>query len=138
MTDIIKPRKTGRPLRDFDPSIFEQLCFVQCTVDEIELILKTDQRVVDKWCMRYYEVDFHTAYKRYSSGGKSSLRRDQYKLAKKNASMAIWLGKQWLGQKDIPQELEEFNGKLASLFDMIKGINLQNNPKIQSINNIKA
>jgi len=113
-------KKTGRPLRDFDASTFEQLCFVQCTVDEIELILRTDQRTVDKWCKRHYDIDFSTAYKRFSSGGKSSLRRDQYKLARKNASMGIWLGKQWLGQRDIPQEIEAFNGKLASLFDMIK------------------
>ena len=29
-----------------------------------------------------------------------SLRRIQYKLAEKNATMALWLGKQYLGQKD--------------------------------------
>ena len=30
------------------------------------------------------------------------LRRSQFKLAEKNAAMAIFLGKQYLGQKDIP------------------------------------
>lgn len=115
-------KKAGRPPRDFDPAIFEQLCFVQCTKDEMELILRTDQRVINKWCERHYDIDFDTAYKRFSAGGKSSLRRDQYKLAKGNASMAIWLGKQWLGQRDIPQEIEQFNGKLASLLDMIKNL----------------
>ena len=29
-----------------------------------------------------------------------SLRRKQWNLAKTNATMAIWLGKQYLGQKD--------------------------------------
>lgn len=29
-----------------------------------------------------------------------SLRRKQFKLAENNAAMAIWLGKQYLGQKD--------------------------------------
>lgn len=33
--------------------------------------------------------------------GKISLRRSQFQLAEKNASMAIWLGKQYLGQKDV-------------------------------------
>lgn len=32
--------------------------------------------------------------------GKASLRRIQWKQAEKSATMAIWLGKQWLGQKD--------------------------------------
>ena len=29
-----------------------------------------------------------------------SLRRTQFKLAEKNPTMAIWLGKQYLGQRD--------------------------------------
>ena len=32
--------------------------------------------------------------------GKISLRRKQWQLAEKSASMAIWLGKQYLGQRD--------------------------------------
>ena len=32
--------------------------------------------------------------------GRASLRRSQFRLAEKNATMAIWLGKQYLGQKD--------------------------------------
>jgi hypothetical protein len=34
------------------------------------------------------------------SAGKASLRLIQFNLAKKSTAMAIWLGKQWLGQKD--------------------------------------
>lgn len=32
--------------------------------------------------------------------GKASLRRIQWKQAARSTTMAIWLGKQWLGQKD--------------------------------------
>jgi hypothetical protein len=32
--------------------------------------------------------------------GLASLRRKQFTMAESNASMAIWLGKQYLGQKD--------------------------------------
>ena len=32
--------------------------------------------------------------------GKISLRRKQWQLAEKSASMAIWLGKQYLNQRD--------------------------------------
>jgi hypothetical protein len=31
----------------------------------------------------------------------------QFKLAAKNASMAIWLGKQYLGQRDEPEQVVE-------------------------------
>lgn len=50
--------------------------------------------------------------------GKISLRRAQFKLAKKSANMAIWLGKQWLGQQDkvkvISEEIED-DGFLSAL-----------------------
>lgn len=49
-------------------------------------------------------MTFADTYKSKSQVGKSSLRRAQWKLAEKNASMAIWLGKQYLGQRDEPEE----------------------------------
>lgn len=35
--------------------------------------------------------------------GKASLRRTQFKLAETNVAMAIWLGKQLLGQRDVTE-----------------------------------
>jgi hypothetical protein len=49
-------------------------------------------------------MTFADTYKSKSQVGKSSLRRAQWKLAEKNASMAIWLGKQYLEQKDIVEQ----------------------------------
>lgn len=45
--------------------------------------------------------------------GRISLRRAQMKLVEKgNAAMSIWLGKQWLNQRDVtPIELSGPNGK---------------------------
>lgn len=113
-------KKIGRPKRDFDKQIFEGLCNVCCTVDEIESIFKTDIRTVDLWCEREYSNPFSTVYKELSANGKASVRRNQLNLSKTNASMAIWLGKQWLGQRDLPREVEEFNGTLALLLDRLK------------------
>ena len=36
---------------------------------------------------------------------KIKLRRNQLKLSEKSASMAIWLGKQMLDQKENPQDV---------------------------------
>ena len=38
---------------------------------------------------------------------KIKLRRNQIKLSEKSASMAIWLGKQLLGQVENPNEIKE-------------------------------
>ena len=45
-------------------------------------------------------MSFAEAFKKYSDKGKMSLRRTQFKLAERSASMAIWLGKQMLDQED--------------------------------------
>lgn len=50
---------------------------------------------------------------------KIKLRNNQYRMSEKNASMGIWLGKQWLGQRDVPLEIKEFNGKLAELLERL-------------------
>ena len=107
----------GRPKRDFDPNVLEGLCHLQCTKDEIEHFFKTDHRVIDRWCHREYQESFDSIYKKLSSGGKTSLRRNQFNLSKKSASMAIFLGKNWLGQKDH-QEITNVNSPYQDAIDL--------------------
>jgi hypothetical protein len=45
-------------------------------------------------------MSFTEYYKQKSSKGKMSLRRRQFQMAETNPTMAIWLGKQYLGQTD--------------------------------------
>ena len=45
-------------------------------------------------------MNFSEIFKEKRGLGKISLRRNQWRLAEKSATMAIWLGKQYLGQKD--------------------------------------
>lgn len=127
-----KKKKRTRPLRDFDPKIFEGLCHVQCTVDEIEKIFRTDQRTVDKWCQRHYKETFSTMYKTFAQGGRASLRRSQFNLSKTNASMCIWLGKQYLGQKDEPSYKNTFDGELARILDTLKALKKEN-PQLREV-----
>ena len=94
----------GRPKKPIDWNIFESLCEIQCTQGEIASVLKINVDTLHDRSVAHYELPYSEIYKRYSEGGKSSLRRIQFNLAKKNASMAIWLGKQWLGQKDISRD----------------------------------
>ena len=116
-------KKSGRPRKEINWELFESLCQLQCTQVEIASVLKVDSETLrDHARVQYNEPDFSLIYKRFSEGGKASLRRNQYNLSKKNASMAIWLGKQWLGQRDHDDKdkLAPNDGKLDSLIDGLK------------------
>lgn len=90
----------ARPQIQIDQKQFESLCNMQCTLQEIAGFFKCSIDTIERWCERTYDESFADTYKKYSQNGKISLRRYQFKLAEKNASMAIWLGKQYLGQTD--------------------------------------
>jgi hypothetical protein len=98
-------RPVGRPHKPIDQTTFEELCKLHCTHSEICSTLHSARETVEDWCLRTYREDFSSAYKRFSEMGKPSLRRNQYKAAQKgNPTMLIWLGKQWLGQRDREEE----------------------------------
>ncbi len=103
---VVPPVKNigGRPPKEINWLVFEGLCEIQCTVSEIASVLKVSEDTLYRRVPEHYEEPYASVYKKYAEGGKSSLRRIQFNLAKKNTSMAIWLGKQWLGQKDISKE----------------------------------
>jgi hypothetical protein len=91
---------TGRPEKEIDWNMFEQLCHIQCTQTEIASFFKIHHDTLADRVVKQYGDTYSSIYKRYADGGKMSLRRMQLKLAQKNAAMAIWLGKQYLGQRD--------------------------------------
>lgn len=95
----------GRPKRDIDWNQFEQLCGIKCTQSEIASIMRISPDTLSDRCQDQYGEDYSSAYKRLSESGNCSLRRNQFVLSKKNATMAIFLGKQWLGQRD-PEPLQ--------------------------------
>lgn len=99
-------KKTGRPPKQIDNEQFEKLCGLQCTEEEIAGWFKCSVDTINRWTVKTYNQTFAEVYKKFSSDGKTSLRRYQFKLAQTNASMAIWLGKQYLGQREPAQELE--------------------------------
>lgn len=56
---------------------------------------------VTLWRMFKRWPDTQDAYEDGKNAGKIGLRRDQFALAKKNATMGIFLGMNYLGQKDL-------------------------------------
>lgn len=94
----------ARPQKEIDKKQFESLCGLQCTRDEICGWFDVTAKTLDRWCKQTYRESFSTVFQQKRSTGKISLRRRQWRLAEKNANMAIWLGKQYLGQSDRPEE----------------------------------
>ncbi len=90
----------ARPKKEIDKNQFENLCALQCTKEEMCGFFDISEKTLDSWCKRTYGQGFSLVFNQKRGRGKISLRRAQFRLAEKNANMAIWLGKQWLGQKD--------------------------------------
>ena len=111
---------TGRPPIDIDQKQFEKLCAIQCTEEEIAAWFKCSIDTINNWCKSTYGATFSDTYKIYSADGKISLRRIQMKLAEKNPSMAIFLGKNMLGQSDRVEQTVYEVEDLSSLADMLK------------------
>lgn len=102
----------GRPRKKIDKDQFEKLCQMQCTLVEIAGFFRCSDDTIENWCKREYKQNFSDIYKTLSVGGKISLRRTQFKLAEKSPAMAIFLGKQYLGQSDVvSQEITGAGGE---------------------------
>lgn len=95
----------ARPRADIDKDQFEGLCKLQCTKEEICDFFGITDKTLDAFCRREYHESFSVVFRQKRQRGKVSLRRRQWKLAEKNANMAIWLGKQYLGQRDEPEQV---------------------------------
>ena len=118
----------ARPKIEIDWEGFDKLCNLMCTKDEIANYFYCSDDTISRAIKRKFKMSFAEYYKKKSIGGKISLRRAQFQRAigdrdpatgnlRNNGSvvMQIWLGKQYLGQAELPIEgLEE----MPSGFDL--------------------
>lgn len=118
-------QKMGRPKKQIDKEQFEALCEIQCTQSEICSVLKVSEKTLIAWCKDTYNDTFSNTYKTFSEDGKKSLRRMQFESARKgNVAMQIWLGKQYLGQRDRTEVTENVaSNKLDSLLEQLDDSN---------------
>jgi hypothetical protein len=109
----------ARPRKEIDKEQFEKLCGLQCTEQEIcDWFFITD-KTLSAWCKRTYGVGFSEVFRIKRNRGKIALRRKQFKLADSSASMAIWLGKNYLDQTDGQADSGgEINELLRSLHEL--------------------
>jgi len=113
----------ARPKIEIDKEQFQKLCAIQCTLGEIASWFKCNERTIERWCERELKMSFVDAFKTWSADGKISLRRTQFKMAEHNVSMAIWLGKQYLGQKEAQDIAQNIVLSSESADDTIRRMN---------------
>lgn len=91
----VKKGAGGRPKKVIDYELVEKLAHIHCTQEEIAEVLGVSVKTLQR------NKEFCRIYKKGISSGKMSLRRQQWKAAERgNTTMLIWLGKQYLEQKD--------------------------------------
>ena len=97
----------GRPRKEIDKEEFEKLLALHCTLSECCAFFDCDDKTLNKWCKEQYGTTYSEVFRIKSGLGKISLRRAQFRLAERNAAMAIFLGKNLLGQSDTPNTLAD-------------------------------
>ena len=115
----------ARPRKNIERKDFESLLAIQCTLEEVTAFFdhKLDgcsADTIERWCKRTYKENFADIAAKKRNLGKISLRRAQFELAKKNGAVAIFLGKNYLGQTDKIKYESESNGRLEDLIEGLK------------------
>lgn len=120
----------ARPRLEIDTEQFKKLCGIQCTLDEIASWFKCSEDTIERWCKRELKMSFAEAFQTWSADGKISLRRTQFRMAETNVSMAIWLGKQYLGQRDhqeVSVSGNNIDDTVRQMNEYFKGTNSKSN-----------
>lgn len=109
----------GRPRIEINKEEFEKLCALLCSEEEIASWFDVSVDTLCRWCKREYGVTFAEIYKTKSEKGRIALRRYQFKLAEKYPAMAIFLGKQYLGQRDNVDNIEGVDEGVPPVINII-------------------
>ena len=106
----------GRPRNQINKIEFEKLCFLQCTEREFCSWFDVSDETLNKWCKENYDGrTFLDVFKEKRENGLISLRRTQFQLAEKSPAMAIFLGKNLLGQTDKVEQTQTINGAVPTV-----------------------
>ena len=83
----------GRPQKDIDKQQFENLCAMQCTLNEIAAWFDCSDRTIERWCNRTYGEGFVDVFKQKRGKGQIAVRRALYQAATKGntTAMIFWL-----------------------------------------------
>lgn len=94
-------KKMGRPILEIDWETFQKLLEYQASLEEVAAWFKMSPDTVETRVKEKFNRTFSDVSKEFRGVGKLSLRRKQFQEAMKgNTKLLIWLGKQYLEQRD--------------------------------------
>ena len=117
----------GRPRKQIDKADLESLLAINCTCDECVGFLDNklpdgcSESALRRFVKAEYGCTFEQLAEKKRTLFKIRLRRNQIKLSEKNAAMAIFLGKNYLGQKDNP-DIDESPAVIKAVAELLKGV----------------
>ena len=112
--------KVGRPKTEIDLVELEKVCRLNCTMPEIAYYFDIPLRTLeDKYTN---DADVRKTIQKGRAQGMLSLRRKQIQIMNDTNStpMAIWLGKQILGQRDRHEITQDINIEERKVLDISK------------------
>ena len=119
----------GRPKKNIDVKLVEEMAGLNCSLSEIARVVGCAVSTLKR--------GFDQVIKKGRESVKTSLKRKQYEVAMKgNVSMLIWLGKNYLGQKDKVETNEESKLTIVRKYvDLRKSSSTESKKKVKSIRN---
>lgn len=112
----------ARPKAGIDWDKVGKLLNAQCNVVGIASMLGISTDTIYLRCKQDLSIDFTAFSEQKKSEGKELLRAKQYEMMMKgNTAMAIWLGKQYLEQKDKQEVAADIKGEITIIRKVING-----------------
>lgn len=107
----------GRHKKDIDWEVAEKAASLMCTGEEIAALCKVSYDTLIRQIKEQGYTDFADWFEERAAATRKSLRRKQLDTAfAGNATMQIWLGKQYLGQKE-KSEVDNNNKEIKIVID---------------------
>jgi hypothetical protein len=113
----------GRPRKKIDWEIVDKMLEAHCTGSEIAATIGVNEKTFYRVFTRDRGKNLTTYAQEFHKKGNTNLRMAQVSNALNgNTTMQIWLGKNWLDQKDAPKPKEKFDGSLSKLLNFIQNV----------------
>jgi hypothetical protein len=97
-----EPNLGGRPRKEIDIDVLKGMVRVFCTAEDCAAAFDCSVDTIDRRLKEEGFAGFAEFFKEFSAEGRASIRRAQFEKAvkKQDTGMLIWMGKQYLGQRD--------------------------------------
>ena len=114
-------KKTGPKPVEFDLGELEKLGAMQCTYREVAAWFGMSEVTIKRRLGKEGSIERETFH--HGQGkGLVSLRRNQFRMAENNPGMAIFLGKNYLGQSDKQETVHSGSLDLKGILNDIDGL----------------